>query len=93
VAVGTILLFLRTPCSFGLSAISQQYFSLTTNRPNLCGIELCIYKLNSLFVWLMAGAGLFREKITAAWLLMADLFREKKYCWLTADKSLRWNND
>jgi hypothetical protein len=24
---------------------------------------------------------------------MADLFREKKYCWLTADKSLRWNND
>jgi hypothetical protein len=25
--------------------------------------------------------------------LMADLFREKKYCWLAVDKSLRWNND
>jgi hypothetical protein len=46
--------FLQPPCSFGLSAISQRYFSLTTNRPNLCGIELCIYKLNSLFVWLVA---------------------------------------
>jgi hypothetical protein len=41
----------------------------------------------------MAATGLFRERITAAWLLMADLFREKKYCWLAVDKSLRWNND
>jgi hypothetical protein len=24
--------------------------------------------------WLMAGAGLFREKITAGWLLVAGLF-------------------
>jgi hypothetical protein len=27
-----------------------------------------------LFVWLVAGAGLFREKSTVDWLLVADLF-------------------
>jgi hypothetical protein len=27
--------------------------------------------------WPMAGAGLFREKSTAGWLLVAGLFREK----------------
>jgi hypothetical protein len=39
--------------------------------------------------WLMAGAGLLREKSTAGWLLMSDdwfVLREK-YCWLVADKS------
>jgi hypothetical protein len=41
----------------------------------------------------MAATGLFRERITAAWLLMADLFWEKKYRWPAVDKSLRWNND
>jgi hypothetical protein len=31
----------------------------------------------SLFVWLVAGAGLFWEKSTACWLLVVGLFREK----------------
>jgi hypothetical protein len=30
-----------------------------------------------LFVWLVADADLFREKNTADWLLVADLFGEK----------------
>jgi hypothetical protein len=33
--------------------------------------------LNSLFGWLVAGAGLFWEKSTAGWLLVAGLFWEK----------------
>jgi hypothetical protein len=38
--------------------------------------------------WLMAGAGLFWEKSTAGWLLVAGLFWEKNTAgWLVADKS------
>jgi hypothetical protein len=31
-------------------------------------------KINSLFVWLIAGADLFREKSTVGWLLVAGSF-------------------
>jgi hypothetical protein len=44
---------------------------------------------SSLFGWLMAGAGLFRENSTAGWLRLVAagwfVLREK-YCWLVADK-------
>jgi hypothetical protein len=33
-----------------------------------------VVSARSLGWWLMAGAGLFLEKSTAGWLLMADLF-------------------
>jgi hypothetical protein len=35
----------------------------------------------SLFGWLVAGAGLFREKSTAGWFGLRE-----KYCWPVADK-------
>jgi hypothetical protein len=33
-----------------------------------------IFLIYRLFVWLVAGAGLFLEKSTAGWLLVAGLF-------------------
>jgi hypothetical protein len=35
----------------------------------------------SLLVWLVAGADLFREKSTAGWFVLREM-----YCWLVADK-------
>jgi hypothetical protein len=41
------------------------------------GLFFCKSSACSVGWWLMAGAGLFWEKSTAGWLLMADLFWEK----------------
>jgi hypothetical protein len=35
----------------------------------------------NLFVWLIAGANLFREKSIVGWFVLRE-----KYCWLVADK-------
>jgi hypothetical protein len=51
-----------------------------------CWLSAIISAACSFGWWLMAGAGLFWEKSTVVWFLMADLFWEKKYYWLVADK-------
>jgi hypothetical protein len=58
----------------GRSALSQD--KVERVRQGLLCVEPHT-TINNLFVWLVAGAGLFWEKSTAGWLLMAGLFWEK----------------